>query len=42
MAVKEQVSLDLYHGAKVYLGCSAHDEFIRAVSCICLPLRKRL
>ena len=34
--MEEQVSLELYRGAKVYLRCTAHPEFIRAVSCICL------
>lgn len=33
-AVEEPVPLELYHGAKVYLGCAAHLEFVRAVSCI--------
>lgn len=44
LAMEEQVPLELYHGAKVCLGCPAHLEFIRAVLCISLlgkvPWRK--
>lgn len=36
VAMEEQVSLELCHEAKVCLGCPAHLEFIRAVSCFSL------
>lgn len=36
LAMEEQAPLELFHGAKVCLGCPAHLEFIRAAPCISL------
>lgn len=37
--MEEQVFLELYRGAKVCSGCTAHLEFTGAAPCICLLKR---